>query len=263
MSSATIPNSDIGFRRDGSGERALVFVHGFLDDQYVWDSVIADLSAPGFEVVRLDLAGFGDRTEAAGPFTYERFASDLAAVVDALDKPFVLVGHSMAAPIVELVAAARPERALGVVVLAPIPMAGAGMPDEALEMFRTLGEVAPEHFRGFRQQAAPFAADAELDRLTTVATKLHPEVVRAVADLWNNGNPGGRRPSWFFGPLLVIRGGDDELITAEVIASAVAARFSRTQTTVNAIDKSGHWPHLDQPSAVAAEISAFLAGLSS
>jgi pimeloyl-ACP methyl ester carboxylesterase len=96
-----------------------------------------------------------------------------------------------------------------------------------------------------------------------VAAKLHPEVVRTVADVWNNGNPAGGRPSWFSGPLLVIRGGDDEVITADVVASAVAARFSRTQTTVNAIDKSGHWPHLDQPSAVAVKISAFLAGLSS
>ena len=105
MSSATIPNSDIVFRRDGAGDRALVFLHGFLDDQYVWNPVIADLTAPGFEIVRLDLAGFGDRTGASGPFTYDRFAADLAAVVDALDKPFVLVGHSLAAPVVELVAA--------------------------------------------------------------------------------------------------------------------------------------------------------------
>ena len=111
VSSATIPNSDIVFRRDGAGDRALVFVHGFLDDQYVWNPVIADLTEPGFEIVRLDLAGFGDRTEASGPFTYDRFAADLAAVVDALDKPFVLVGHSMAAPVVELAAAARPGRA--------------------------------------------------------------------------------------------------------------------------------------------------------
>jgi pimeloyl-ACP methyl ester carboxylesterase len=66
VSSATIPNSDIVFRRDGAGDRALVFVHGFLDDQYVWNPVIADLTAPGFEIVRLDLAGFGDRTEATG-----------------------------------------------------------------------------------------------------------------------------------------------------------------------------------------------------
>jgi len=115
-SSTIIPNSDIVLRRDGVGDRAIVFMHGWIDDMHVWRPVIDELSAPGFETVQLDLAGFGDRTESNGPFTFDRFAADVLAVVDAVDKPFVLVGHSMAAPIVELVAAARPERALGLVL---------------------------------------------------------------------------------------------------------------------------------------------------
>jgi pimeloyl-ACP methyl ester carboxylesterase len=56
---ATIPNSDLVFRRDRGGRRALVFVHGFLDDQHVWAPVLAGLSAPGFETVQFDQAGFG------------------------------------------------------------------------------------------------------------------------------------------------------------------------------------------------------------
>jgi pimeloyl-ACP methyl ester carboxylesterase len=261
VSSATIPNSDIAFRRESTGDRALVFVHGFLDDQYVWNLVIADLAAPGFEIVQLDLAGFGDRTEASGPFTYDRFAADLAAVVDALGKPFVLVGHSMAGPIVELVAAARPGRAIGMVLLSPIPMAGTRVPDEDFEMFRALGELGPDQFQGFRQQAAPSAPEAEVQRLTTVAAKLRPQVVRTVADVWNNGHPASERPSGFSGPVLVLPGGGDELITAEIVAAAVAARFDPAKTTVTAIEKSGHWVHLEQPSAVAAEINRFLAEL--
>ena len=209
----------------------------------------------------MDLAGFGDRSAANGPFTYDRFAADLAAVVDALDKPFVLVGHSMAGPIVELVAAGRHDRALGVVLLSPIPMAGAGTPDEAFEIFRSLGEIGPEHLRGFRQQTAPLAPEDELDRLVAVAEKLRPEVVRTVADVWNNGHPAGERPSGFSGPLLVLRGGEDVLVTAEVVASAVVARFPSANITVNVIDKAGHWPHLEQPSAVAAAINGFLAEL--
>jgi pimeloyl-ACP methyl ester carboxylesterase len=261
VNSVTIPHSDIAFSREGVGDRAIVFQHGFLDDQYVWNPVIAELTASRYEIVRLDLAGFGDRSAANGPFTYDRFAADLAAVVDALDKPFVLVGHSMAGPIVELVAAGRHDRALGVVLLSPIPMAGAGTPDEAFEMFRSLGEIGPEHLRGFRQQTAPLAPEDQLDRLVAVAEKLRPEVVRTVADVWNNGHPAGERPSGFSGPLLVLPGGEDVLVTAEVVASAVVARFPSANITVNVIDKAGHWPHLEQPSAVAAAINGFLAEL--
>ena len=162
--SATIPNSDIVFRRDGAGERAVVFMHGWIDDLHVWSPVIAALSTHGFETVRLNLAGFGDRTQANGPFTFDRFAADLLAVVDAVDKPFVLVGHSMAAPIVELVAAARPERALGLVLLAPIPMAGTRLPDEVIENFRSLAGAEASAIQAMRQQAGPSAPEAELAR---------------------------------------------------------------------------------------------------
>ncbi|QIZ01079.1 alpha/beta fold hydrolase [Streptomyces sp. S1D4-11] len=258
--SATIPNSDIEFRREGAGSRAIVFVHGFLDDQHVWNPVIAELTASEFETVQLDLAGSGDRTEASGPFTYDRFAADLCAVVDALDKPFVLVGHSMAAPVVELVAAARPDRAMGLVLLSPIPMAGTRLPDEAIETFRSLGALGAPELRAARRQTAPSAPEVEVDRLATVAAKGRPEVVRTEADLWNNGHPAGGRPSGFSGPVLVLPGADDPLITAAVVASGVGARFDSDNTTVTEIEKSGHWPHIERPSAVATEIDRFLIG---
>jgi pimeloyl-ACP methyl ester carboxylesterase len=257
-SSATIPHSDIGLRRDGVGDRAIVFMHGFLDDQHVWDPVIAELRASEFEIVRLDLAGFGDRSEAPGPFTFDRFAADLSAVVDVVDKPFVLVGHSMAAPIVELVAAGRPDRALGLALVSPIPMAGIRLPDESFELFRSLGELGAAEYRAFRRQVAPLAPEAELERLGAVAAKFRPEVVRSVADVWNNGYPAGERPSGFTRPVLILRGTDDPLLTAEIVAARVAERFDPARTTVTAIEKSGHWPHIEHPAVVAAEINRFL-----
>src|SRR6058998_2184460 len=120
-----IPDSDATFLRRGEGELAVVFVHGFLDDQHVWDEVIDELKTPGIETVRLDLAGLGDRHGASGPFTYERLAAD----VDTVGKPFVIVGQSMGAPIAELVATARSELAVGLVLVAPVPLAGTRLPD--------------------------------------------------------------------------------------------------------------------------------------
>jgi pimeloyl-ACP methyl ester carboxylesterase len=256
--SASNQNGDIEFRRDGAGDGAIVFIHGFLDDQDVWSPVIAELTAWEWEIVRLDLAGFGERTEATGQFTFDRFAADLSAVVDAVSKPFVLVAHSMAAPVAELVAAARPDGAMGLVLLSPIPIGGTQLPDEAIEVYRSLGELgAPEH-QAARRQGAPSAPEAELERIGTVAAKVRPDVVRAVADSWNNGHPAGERASAFSGPVLLLPGADDPLITAAVVASAVAARFNSSKTTVTEIETSGHWPHIERPAAVAAEIDRFL-----
>jgi pimeloyl-ACP methyl ester carboxylesterase len=237
-------------------------MQGWIDDLHVWDPVIAELSGSGFETVQLDLAGFGNRAQANGLFTFGRFADDLLAVVDAVDKPFVLVGHSMAAPIVELVAEARLDRALGLVLLAPIPMAGARLPGEVIENFRSLAGAEASAIQAMRQQAGPSAPEAELARIATVAAKARPEVVLATADLWNNGHPVGR-PSGFSKRVLILSGGDDPIVTSEVVASAVVARFDSirfdsTKATTTEIEQCSHWPHIEQPSLVATQINRFL-----
>jgi pimeloyl-ACP methyl ester carboxylesterase len=248
-------HTDISFRRDGEGERAAVFVHGFLDDQHVWDKMIADLTAPGFETVQVDLAGMGDLAGASGPFTYERFAADVGRVVDTVGKPFVIVGQSMGAPIAELVAAARPEQALGLVLLAPVPLAGTRLPRDGIEPFRSLGGD-PEGQRAGRRQLSVGLATVDLDRLVRVGASVRPEVVGALVDCWNSGLPEGGETSAFTGPVLIVRGSGDGFITEDVVSAAVSPRFA-SATTV-AIEAAGHWPHLEQPSAVAALLDEFL-----
>jgi pimeloyl-ACP methyl ester carboxylesterase len=194
-----------------------------------------------------------NRTAATGPVTLDRFAADLSAVVDAIGKPFVLVGHSMAGPVIELVAAARPERALGLVLVAPIPTAGARLPAEVIESFKSV--------RGFleiRRQASPSTPEAEFSRIAAAAANARPDFVRAAADGWNNGHPAGQRPSGFTGPVLVLSGADDPLITAAVVASAIAPRFDPAGLTLAEMGQSSHWPHIERPAAVAGEIDRFL-----
>jgi pimeloyl-ACP methyl ester carboxylesterase len=250
-----IAPTDIAFRPHGHGDRAVVFVHGFLDDQYVWDKLIAQLEAPGFETVQLDLAGMGNRTGASGPFTYERFAADVGFVVDTIGKPFVIVGQSMGAPVAELVAAARPELALGLVLLAPVPLGGTRLQDEAVAPFRTLGGDLMRQ-RAVRRQLSVGLSDADLERLVRISAAVRPPVVRALVDSWNAGLPGGGAKSAYRGPVLVVRGADDGFVTEDLVAAAVSSRFASVHTV--AIEGAGHWPHLERPSAVAAQLGQFL-----
>ncbi|MCO6010993.1 alpha/beta hydrolase [Actinoallomurus purpureus] len=251
-----IADTDVRFQRNGAGDRALVFVHGFLDDQHVWDAVIGEIRSDGVETVQLDLAGMGERTDASGPFTLERFASEVGAVVDALDTPAALIGQSMAAPVVELVAAARPERTLGVVLVTPVPLAGTRLPDEAVEPFRSLGGD-PQAQRTVRQQLSRGLGEADLDRLAVIGGRVRPEVVRALVDCWNAGHPDGDRPSRYTGPVLVIRGADDGFVTEDMVADGVLKRFGTVEAAT--VDGAGHWVHIERPAVVAALLDAFLA----
>lgn len=250
-----IADTDVRFQRNGAGSRAVVFVHGFLDDQHVWDGVIGEASSD-VETVQLDLAGLGERTDASGPFTLDRFAAEVGSVVDALDKPVVLVGQSMAAQIVELVAAARPERTLGLVLVAPVPLAGTHLPDEVIEPFYALGGD-PGGQRAARQRLSSNISEAYLDRLAVVGGRMRPEVVRALVDTWNTGHPDGERPSRYMGPVLVIRGADDGFVTTEMVDQGVLKRFGTVETAT--VAGGGHWVHIERPATVAALLDTFLA----
>jgi pimeloyl-ACP methyl ester carboxylesterase len=207
------------------------------------------------ERVQLDLPGCGERASASGPFTYERYAADVGAVVDALEKPFVIVGHSMGAAIAELVAAARPERALGLVLLSPVPLAGTRLPDEAIEPFRSLGGDQ-EAQREARERLTTGLSEAGLERLVATGRPMRPEVVRAMAESWNAGLADAPERSAYAGPVLILRGAGDGFVTEELVSTTVSPRFA-SATTVT-VERAGHWPHVEQPADVGAKLDDFL-----
>jgi pimeloyl-ACP methyl ester carboxylesterase len=250
---ATRPTGLFGTARDG--DRAIVFVHGFLDDQHVWDEVIAGLESPGVEPVQLDLPGCGERASAGGPFTYGRYAADVGAIVDALEKPFVIVGQSMGAAIAELVAAARPERALGLVLLSPVPLAGTRLPDEAIEPFRSLGGDRRAQ-RAARARLTVGLSEISLERLVETGLPMRPEVVRAMADCWNSGLADAPERSAYAGPVLIVRGADDGFVTEELVSTTVAPRFASARTVT--IERAGHWLHVERAADVGAQLDDFL-----
>lgn len=72
----------------------LLFVHGFPHDHALWDAQVAALGERA-RCIAPDLRGFGG-TEAAGPFSMDQYADDLAALLDdrAVDRA-VVCGLSM------------------------------------------------------------------------------------------------------------------------------------------------------------------------
>ncbi|MDM0117467.1 alpha/beta hydrolase [Variovorax sp. J22R133] len=238
----------------------ILFVHGFLDGATVWDPVVAALGERSSDAVRVDLAGMGDRAGEPGPFTLERFAADVGRVVDSIRTPVVLVGQSMGAQVAELVAASHASRVAGLVLLTPVPLAGTGLADDAMQPFRELGGL-PQAQRILRRQLSVDLDDAQTEALGALGDRPAPASVAAFADAWNTGHPDGWNPSRYGGPVLIVRGQGDPFVTNEVVASAVAPRFSRPELAV--IDKAGHWPHVERPEAFAKILGDFITHLAS
>lgn len=79
-----------------AGGPVLVLVHGYPDEQSVWEPV-AGILAARFRVVTYDVRGAGgsSRPRRTRAYAMERLAGDLRAVIDAVspDRPVHLVGH--------------------------------------------------------------------------------------------------------------------------------------------------------------------------
>ena len=105
---------EIRFDRHGGGNPTLIFVHGWGNDRSIWDAQVAHFSR-NYEVINIDLPGFGESGNNREEFTIASFGGDIAAIVRALNlEQAVLIGFSMGAPVVIEAANRVPEQVIGV-----------------------------------------------------------------------------------------------------------------------------------------------------
>jgi pimeloyl-ACP methyl ester carboxylesterase len=191
-----------------------------------------------------------------GPFSLDRLAQAVASVVDAVGRSTVLVGHSKGAQIAELVARTRPRPIAGLVLLTPVPLGGLALPEVTATALRSLGDN-PEAQRELRIKFSSHLTAADLDHAVEVGAKVRPETSAALFEVWSGGHDSGLVPSVVNVPVLIIGGADDPFVTRDLLTTAIFPRFSRARSA--SISSAGHWPHLEQPVAVAKAIDGFLA----
>jgi pimeloyl-ACP methyl ester carboxylesterase len=105
----------IHYTMKGTGSPALVFIHGWCCDQTYWDGQV-DFFAEKVQVVTVDLTGHGKSGVNREEWTVDAFGDDVAAVVNKLNLPqVVLVGHSMGGPVAVTAAKKMQGKVLGIV----------------------------------------------------------------------------------------------------------------------------------------------------
>jgi pimeloyl-ACP methyl ester carboxylesterase len=128
----------------GSGEPAVLLVHGWAENSNYWQAQVEPLRAQHYTVVTLNLAGHGASTNNRTHWSIANYASDVATVARQLpNKQLVLVGHSMGAAVVLAATPLIGPRVIGIV---------------AVEALRSVGQP-PLTAAEVEQRVAPFSAD--------------------------------------------------------------------------------------------------------
>jgi pimeloyl-ACP methyl ester carboxylesterase len=133
----------IEYRIFGSGEPAVILIHGWASDANYWQQQFEALKAR-YTVVAVNLAGHGGSGSNRSDWSIQNYAGDVAAVArEVPNQHLVLVGHAMGAT----------------VALAAVPLIGPRVSGViAVEALRSVGEP-PLAAQEVARRVAPFRAD--------------------------------------------------------------------------------------------------------
>ncbi|SNS97366.1 alpha/beta fold hydrolase [Antarctobacter heliothermus] len=109
----------------------ILLIHGAAHGAWCWRDTLPALTALGHEVRAIDLPSHGDDPTPAGEVTLEDYGR---AIIDTLDGPTVLVGHSMAGYAITQAAEMDPTHIAGLVYLCAYdPWPGLGLAQMRME----------------------------------------------------------------------------------------------------------------------------------
>jgi 3-oxoadipate enol-lactonase len=240
----------------------LVFLHGLGGTSNVWHAQKAGLQK-FCKVITLDLPGSGRSEKSERTFSMERWADQVAGLVDHLkiDK-FILIGHSMTTVLAQVFAGRHGGRLNGLVLCGPITE----LPQPGKEAFTKRAETV-------QKEGMIAIADAVLTGALTPATR---EANAALAGLLREVLLSNDPPSYAAQCLALVNGsakpyqpgikcptlvlvGDQDGVTPLANARVIAAAIPSAQIKI--IPATAHMTMLERPEHFNAALLDWLARL--
>jgi 3-oxoadipate enol-lactonase len=245
----TINGINVDYRDEGYGT-PVIFIHAFPLNQTMWDEQLAALKNH-CRAITLDLRGFGNSDVPAGPYSMDQMASDVRALMSALDiDRATLVGLSMGG-YVSLAFYRNYPDAVRAMVLADTR--ASADTHEARERRMKSAE------RAEREGAGAIADDMVPVALARSTVEGRPEIVERMRAMAEANSPEGiaaaqrgmaeRRDSTYIlaaidFPTLVIVGSEDALTP---VSESEALRDGIPGARMRVIEGAGHLSNLERP----------------
>jgi non-heme chloroperoxidase len=250
------------YYEDHGEGRTVVLIHGYPLSGRAWDKQLPVLLEDGRRVITYDRRGFGKSSQPTTGYDYDTFASDLNALMEALNlRDVTLVGHSMGTgEVTRYLARYGSARVSRGVLVSPIPPFllqtddnPEGLPGSLFDGFvQTARDDAPAWMKGFLDNFYNF------DQLR--GTRVSDQAYQAS---WNIASSASATaavaciPTWETDfradlpridvPMLMIQGDADQVLPYPKTGARLAGMIRDLQSVV--IEGGPHaiaWTHADQ-----------------
>ena len=226
---------------------SLLLIHGAGGNRTHWPKSLRPVA--NYETFVLDLPGHG-RSDLPGCNTVDDFADAVAAFIQSMTKPIVVVGHSMGGGIAQAIGLKQLPNVVGLVLIGTSARLPVGQvildnalanPTEAIDFIARYAwsDSAPDEMRALTRQ---------------VLTEVPPVILHGDFSACNQFNLTGQLGSINI-PTLVISGSEDKMTLAKY-GRFLANEIPNAQ--YHCLKGVGHYIMLEKPAEVAALVEQFL-----
>ena len=255
---------DLYYEDHGAGQ-PVVLIHGYPLSCRGWDKQVPVLLEDGHRVIAYDRRGFGKSSQPVTGYDYDTFASDLHALLEALDlRDIVLAGHSMGTgEVTRYLSRYGSARVAKGVLISPIPPFllqtadnPEGLPGSMFDGFmQAARDDAPAWMKGFLDNfynidkfGGNKVSDQAYQASWNIAASASATAAVACIPTWETDFRGDLAKIDV--PMLVIQGDDDRVLPYPKTGQRLPGMIRDLQ--VDVIEGGPHgiaWTHADQVNA--------------
>jgi pimeloyl-ACP methyl ester carboxylesterase len=248
----------LGHVKHGSGLEPVVVMHEWLGDHSNYDNVVPYLDQDRFSYMLTDLRGYGLSKKLPGQFSASEAAADVLRLMDSFGhQTFHVVGHSMSAMVAQRLAVDAPDRIRSVIAITPVPASGLKVDDDGRRRMRAVISDDSAAKEAIAARTGKRYGEPWLNHKLAIArTAATPEAMQGYLDMIT-GTDFVAETYGLRTPLLAIVGEHDIAAYRE---KNVRDIFERCYANFELVvcREAGHYPMLEAPVFLAANIERFL-----
>lgn len=236
----------LGYHSLGQGDVKVLFLHGWLSDHLVFETLFPLVDQERYTAVFADYRGYGRSRQLVGNHSISETAEDIVELAKHLGwSRCHIVGHSMGGMVLQKVACLAPDLVASGIAITPVPASGLPLPDELAAVFRAATEddaALTGLFSDLTGGRYTPAFSRYMTGRTRAATSREP--LMGCMNAWSTTDF-GYEVAGIKSKILVVAGEHDGAVGPDFLSKTCLKQLPNAELVT--IESAGHYPTQETP----------------